>query len=89
VRTYNVLRLQHVCPPRILVLLLLPEDKNLCLTQSVEELVLRKCAYWISLGGAAATTNEVSIRLHIPRQNGFSPAALLRLLDEAQRGNGP
>jgi Domain of unknown function (DUF4365) len=89
VRSYNVLRLQHVCPPRILVLLLLPEDEQAWMSQTAEELILCNCAYWISLRAANATTNEATFRLRISRGNVFSPEAVLRFLEDAQRGNRP
>src|SRR5438128_612267 len=49
VRTYNLLRTESSDRPRILVLLVLPADEAQWLSQSVEELVLRRCAYWMSL----------------------------------------
>jgi hypothetical protein len=58
VRAYNLLRQEPCNHPRILVLLVLPEDETQWLTQSVEELVLRRCAYWMSLSGAEPTTNQ-------------------------------
>jgi hypothetical protein len=86
VRTYNLLR--HVARDRpcVLVLLVLPEDEALWLTQSEDELVLRHCAYWMSLGGADPTENEVRVRVTIPRENRFSVEGLKDLM--RQLGGG-
>lgn len=85
VRTYELLRRDTIPRPRLLVLLVLPEDEGQWLTQSVDELILRRCAFWRSLRGAAPTTNQATIRLSIPQANVFSPEALQRLMDEARQ----
>ena len=88
VRAYNWLR-QQVYRPCILVLLVLPEDEAQWLSQSTEELVLRRCSYWLNLRGAVPTTNQRTIRIKLPRANVFSSAAVRRLLDEANTENRP
>jgi hypothetical protein len=85
VRAYDLLRQETASRPRLLVLLVLPEDESLWLSQSVEELILRRCAYWMSLRGAAPTRNQATVRIAIPRANVFSPEALQRLMAEADR----
>ncbi len=87
VRAYNLLRLETYIRPRILVLLVLPEDETQWLTQSVDELVLRGCAYWMSFRGAEPTANQTTIRVTIPRANVFSAAALRQLLERARLEN--
>src|SRR5262245_22228853 len=49
VRAYDALRVVTRGCPRILVLLVLPGDETLWLTQSADELILRRCAFWASL----------------------------------------
>jgi hypothetical protein len=85
VRTYDLLRREPSPRPRLLVLLVLPEDEAEWLTQSADELILRRCAFWRSLRGAAPTTNQATIRLVIPLANVFSVEALQRLMDEARQ----
>jgi hypothetical protein len=87
VRAYDLLRQETGDRLRLLVVLVLPEDEALWLSQSVEELVLRRCAYWKSLRGAAPTTNQATVRIAIPRANVFSAEALERLLAEAGGGD--
>jgi Domain of unknown function (DUF4365) len=76
IRTYNRLRRTPVHRPCFLVLLVLPADESLWVSQSVEELVVRRCAYWFSLEGMGPTTNQATIRITTPRTNVFSAAVV-------------
>src|SRR5262249_25712094 len=58
VRTYETLRHPRAGTPRLLVLLVLPEDEADWLRQTEEELLLRRCAYWLSLQGRPAVANR-------------------------------
>jgi hypothetical protein len=89
VRAYNLLRQEKCLRPRVLVLLVLPDDEAEWLSHSEEELSLRRCAYWTSLRGAAPTDAQTTIRITLPRANVFSAEALTRLLDEATKENPP
>jgi hypothetical protein len=73
---YDDLRETDPQVARILVVLVMPEDEALWLDQSPEELVLRHCAYWLSLKGCPPTTNTTTLRVSIPLANVFSPVAL-------------
>jgi hypothetical protein len=75
VPVYDLLR-EVVSIPPILVLLVLPADEALWLEQSEEQLIVRHCSYWLSLRGADATTNQSTVRVHIPRSNVLSPQAI-------------
>jgi hypothetical protein len=86
VRTYDFLREPPVGCPRLLVVLVLPEDEALWLSQSVEELVLRDCAYWRSLLGAAPTTATSSIRNTLERSQVFSVPAVQTLMGRLLQG---
>jgi hypothetical protein len=86
VRTYDFLRTAPPMCPRLLVVLVLPDDEAEWLSQSVDELILRRCAYWYSLRGAAATTATSSVRLFIPREQVFSAEALQGFLRRLTEG---
>jgi hypothetical protein len=88
VRAYDLLRQEPSNRPRLLVLLVLPEDESLWLTQSVDELIVRRCAFWMSLRGEPPTTNQTTVRITIPLANAFSVEALQRQMAEAG-GAGP
>lgn len=87
VRAYNLLRLETVYRPCFLVLLVLPADEPLWLTQSADELIIRRCAYGLSLRGAAATANQETIRVSFPRTNVFSAELVRQWMDETRRRN--
>jgi len=90
VRAYNLLRESAVAAnPRLLVLLVLPEDEAEWVAQSPEELILRRCAYWRSLRGAEPTAAHTTQRIAIPRSNIFSPEALRGLMDSLRQGIMP
>jgi hypothetical protein len=80
VRAYNILRNSECTTPRILVLYLFPSAEADWLSQSDEQLELRKCACWSSLRGSPATTNTDTIRIRVPHVNRFSPEAINQLL---------
>jgi hypothetical protein len=71
--------------PGVLVVFVLPEDPSQWLTWSEEALVLRRSAYWLSLRGRAPTTNESSVRVHLPRAQVFDGTALTALLGRISR----
>jgi Domain of unknown function (DUF4365) len=88
VATYESLRTAPPIP-RILVLLVLPEEEVDWLSQSPEELIIRHCAYWTSLRGAEATTATSSVRIRIPRSQVFSAQAVQALMSRLAEGGLP
>lgn len=88
VRAYDLLRTARE-RPRLLILLVLPEDEAQWLSQSAEQLILRRCAYWLSLAGAEPTTNQATVRVSIPRASVFSVEAIRALIEAAKEGNLP
>jgi hypothetical protein len=66
--------------------MVLPDGETEWLNQDETELRLRRCAYWLSLRGAAARAATSSVRVTIPRANVFDTAAVTRLLDRRYRG---
>ena len=88
VQTYEFLRepSQVRC---LLVVLVLPGDETLWLSQSPEEMVLRHCAYWYSLRGTGPTTATSSIRISVPRPQIFSVPALQAMMHRLSQGEEP
>jgi hypothetical protein len=84
-RAYRILRRATRRAPIYLVLLVLPQPRAEWLVQNEDQLELRRCAYWLSLRGASATPNTSAVRIHIPRQNQFTPAALTRIMEAVAR----
>jgi hypothetical protein len=80
VKNYDDLREPGDNCPRILVVVVLSEEQAQWLSQSVEELILRHCAYWISLEGYPATTATTTVRIAILRSAVFSVEAIRTIL---------
>jgi uncharacterized protein DUF4365 len=78
--TYDNLRDVKVCIPRILVLVLVPNDVQEWLAQSEHALTLRHCGYWVTLKGMNASDNATSQTVHIPRKNLFGPEVLRSMM---------
>lgn len=76
VSRYDDLRADTVEVTRILVVLFLPSDPSGWLGQTEDELTMRRCAYWVSLRGAAATTNGTGATVYLPKTQIFSPEEL-------------
>lgn len=85
VRSYEILRRSTHGSPMYLVLFVMPADRAEWIAHSEDRLELRCCAYWLSLRRAAAVPNTNSIRVHIPRQNQFTPTALTRIMEAIWR----
>jgi hypothetical protein len=86
VETYNNLRDPLVANPRILVVLFIPKDIAEWASQSNEQLVLRHCAYWVSLKGAAESNNSVGQTVYLPQKNRFTPDALRNMMNQTCEG---
>jgi hypothetical protein len=85
VRAYNHLRKDPINAPRLLVLFIMPDDEALWLSQDHEGLVLRSCAYYLSLQGMPETKNERTIRISVPRAQIFSVEFLQRQFQERRK----
>ena len=75
VENYNQLIIEDDVP-RVLILYLMPENEDQWLTQSEDELCLRKCAYWISLMGEPPSRNSSTRRIDVPLANLFDQDGL-------------
>ena len=85
VNNYDDLRDPHVGCPRILVVMVLPEQEGQWIAQTEEQFLLRRCAYWLSLRGLGPTPNRKTARLEIPRKNVFSVDVLQTLMDKVRK----
>lgn len=86
VKNYNDLRLP-TRTPRILIVLLMPEDLDRWTWQTPEELCLRHCAYWQCLEGEPDSPNTTSVTVQVPTAQLFSPDQLTSLMLKAERGD--
>ena len=89
VNRYDDLRCETIDVCRILVVLFLPADVEERLDHSVDQLILRRCAYWQSLRCAPATTNSSGATIKLPKAQMFSPEALTELAARLSRRDFP
>lgn len=85
INRYDDLRCESVSSPRILVVLYLPRDSKDWLAHSEEALLLRKCAYWVSLRGAEPSTNKTAQTIYIPQNQKFDIEGLKTLVATLSR----
>ena len=77
---YDKLRKKTVVPPRIMVVLFLPKEKEKWLQWSEDELALRKCAWWVSLRDAKASNNESGQTVYLPKDQLFHSEGLREIM---------
>jgi hypothetical protein len=82
---YNDLRSPAIAVPRILIVMFLPELHADWLAISEEQLLLKKCAYWVSLRNAPATSNTTSQTIYIPQAQIFNVQNLTEIFSRLSR----
>jgi hypothetical protein len=81
VRDYERLRQTGAYIPRILIVVVVPDDPtDWIVTTSPEQIALKRCAYWRSLAGKPSTTNTSSVGVKMRTADVFDVAALLNNL---------
>jgi hypothetical protein len=70
--------------PHLLVVLLLGTDVDRSIEHTVEQLVLRRCAYWVKMTGMESRDGQ-SVRVRLPKSNVFSPAGLRAIMERVSR----
>ncbi|MBV6627310.1 MAG: DUF4365 domain-containing protein [Rivularia sp. (in: Bacteria)] len=83
-KNYNELRKSKTLVPKILVIILLPDNPEEWVNQSEEELCLRRCGYWLSLRGQPETQNAESVTVYLPRQQLFTVSAVKNIIEQIE-----
>lgn len=86
---YDDLRKETLSTHRILVVLFLPENEADWLGLDDEALILRKCAYWVSLRGAKSSSNSSGQIIYLPKSQRFDPEGLLALMAQLSHNKVP
>lgn len=74
--------------PHILVVLLLPADMNDWISHTNDQLILRRCAFWLNLSGMdPRETDTVTVR--VPLTQPFSPDQLAAMMARVSAGAEP
>lgn len=80
-KNYDELRIENIHIPRILIVVLVPDNIQECIRHTEEEsLILKRCGYWISLRGFPESKNQNSVTINIPRKNIFSVESLCSIM---------
>lgn len=85
IKRYDALR-DTTLTPRLLVVLFLPEDAADWLSLDEEGLILRRCAWWMSLRGAPEATSTTRQTLYLPSSQRFDPEGLKHLCATLSHG---
>jgi hypothetical protein len=88
-KNYEELRPTNLLVPRILIVIIVPENLGDWLNHSEQELAMCKCGYWVSLRGEPTTTNTTNVTVHLPRQNQFTVAQLQQIMQRIGNGQTP
>ncbi len=86
IKNYDELR-ADVLTPRILIVVLMPQDKHQWIKQTQDELCLRHCGYWLSLEDKPIRSNTSSVTVPIPTTNVFNSDQLIDLMQKVERGD--
>ena len=88
-KNYDELRPVDVLVPRILIVVLVPDDLGDWLNHSEQELAMRRCGYWLSLRGEPATANTTNVTVHLPRASQFTVAQLQAMMQRIGNDQNP
>lgn len=89
VKNYHDLIPEDVMVPRILVVVALRDIVGDWHHLDDERLLLRSCAYWVSLRGYASTANLHTITVRLPIVQRFDGVALGAIMDRVRNGRLP
>ena len=88
-KNYNDLRDVAPIVPKILVLVHMPNLIVDWITQSEQELALKKCGYWLSLRGMPESQNTETNTIIIPRTQQLTPDSLTEIMRRINEGGVP
>lgn len=89
IKNYDDLRDPNVLVPRILVVVLVPDELEEWLSHSEGELAVRRCGYWVSLRGLPPSENQSSQTVPIPRAQQFTVDGLRGMMERIGQGDSP
>jgi hypothetical protein len=89
-KNYEDLR-RPTMAPRWLVVMFVPTviPQWLEIPGPPNDMILRRCAWWKSLAGAPNIENTTNVTVHLPRQNLFTPEAIVARMDETEASFAP
>lgn len=85
IKNYDDLRTARL--PHALVVVLVPPNVEDWLIQTEQEMVMRRCGYWLSLAGQPEVQNQASVTVKIPRTQQFTAGALKDMMKRIRNTN--
>jgi hypothetical protein len=89
VKNYDELRVTNSGVPRILIVVVVPEEISDWLLQDERRMRLFRCGYWMNLFGAPETTNLYTRTVRVPRLQRFTVQSLNAMMVRLGEGNRP
>jgi hypothetical protein len=89
IKNYNELRQTDYAVPRILIVVVVPDDIEGWISQCESELILKRCGYWVGLAGEPAVDNTTSKTVEVPRKNILDVDALKSLFEQDDSSSSP
>jgi len=89
VKNYNDLRHDNLMVPRILVVMLIPENIDHWLETSDDQMLIRHCAYWCSLRGLPPTKNTETVTVNVPISQPFGVEGLSAIMERISNDQLP
>jgi hypothetical protein len=89
VANYNQLRVTNVGVPRILIVVVVPEQIAAWVLHDEAQLRIFRCGYWVSLRGEPGTMNTVRKTVHVPRAQQLTVPSLRAIMHRMGQGFPP
>jgi hypothetical protein len=89
IKNYDDLRDNNVQVPRILVVVLVPDELSHWLNHSEPEMALRRCGYWQTLRGLGPSENDQGQTVQMTRMKLFNVATLQAIMTRIGNGELP
>ena len=83
-KNYDDLRIEAI-NPRILIVMIVPNELHHWVDQSHEELTLRHCAYWHSIAGHPSSSATSNVTVRVPMRNMLTGDQLARMMEATER----
>ena len=83
-KNYDDLRVESITP-RILIIMLMPDDPDDWIEQTDEAFCVRHGVYWTSILGAPDSANTDSVTVYVPMENVFDSEHLDRMMQNIER----
>ena len=84
IKNYDELRIDTI-NPRILIVMLMPDDPDDWIDQTDDALCVRCCAYWTSILGERDSANKESVTVYVPMANVFDRDRLVSMMRNTER----